>query len=100
TELIATEPRDRVGRADAACERAGDRLQDRVTGGVTVPVVDGLEAVEIGIQQCATGPVAIDIGEGAFEFARKAAPVEHVGERVCVGARLKLLDPGLLQYER
>ena len=46
-ELVATEPRDRVARADRSLEAAPDFLKDRVAGRMAEAVVDGLEVVEV-----------------------------------------------------
>ncbi len=46
-ELVAAEPRHRVGAPDHAQQALGDRGQQPVAGGVAIAVVDRLEAVEI-----------------------------------------------------
>ena len=68
------------------------RLEQRIAGGVAVPVVDRLEAVEVDEHQRGGGAVAFHIGERALELAIEAAPVEDVEQRIDVGARLQLGD--------
>ena len=56
-ELVAAEPRDGVAAAHQAGQPLADHGQDHVPGGVTVPVVDHLEVVEVEQEQ-AERPVA------------------------------------------
>ena len=46
-ELVAAEARYRIGSTHVALHRRDHRLEQRVTGGVAVRVVDRLEAVEV-----------------------------------------------------
>jgi hypothetical protein len=61
---------------------------------VPILVVGGLEAVEIVEDQRRRGPLPPDVGHGAREFPLKAAPVEHVKQRV--GLRCELEPPDLI----
>ena len=46
-ELVAAEPADRVGLAQAGMQALGDRLEQQVAAGQAEGVVDALEAVEV-----------------------------------------------------
>jgi len=89
-EFIAAEARHHVGGAHVAREYRGHRLEERVARGMAVAVVDGLEPVEIDIDERGAGAVTLGVGERALQLALEAASVEHVGERIDLGARLEI----------
>ncbi len=84
-ELIAAEPGDRVGAAQAVAEQRGDRHDQAVSGLVAEGVVDGLEVVEVEHEQRAAVAIAIDVRHVAFEFCLEAAAIQQARERVMVG---------------
>src|SRR5207249_4480341 len=75
------------------------RLEHRIAGRVAMTVVDCLEGVEIEIEQRGARAVALHVGERALELALEAAPVEDIGERIDVGARLERRHPGARRGE-
>ena len=84
-ELVAAEPGEHVGLAQAAAQQLRDAHDQLVAGRVAERVVDRLEVVEVEHDRRALGPVAVDEGDVAFELAFERAPVEQPGERVVVG---------------
>ena len=81
-ELVAAEPRGEVVAADQPQQPLPDRAQHGVAGRVAVPVVHGLEAVEVDVGQHDVGVLA-----GAQQLDEAA--VEHpavveAGQRVAV----------------
>ena len=62
-ELVPTEPCHRVRGPDHARHSPGEFPQHSVAGRVTVTIVDGLEVVEIEIEQCQLGTVALASGK-------------------------------------
>ena len=75
-------------------EFARRRLEQRIAGGVTVPIIDCLEAVEVDIDKRGRGAVALHVSERALEIAFSAAAIEDIEQRVDVGARLEFGNPG------
>ena len=70
----------------------GHRLQRRVAGGMTVLVVDGLEPVEVKIDQAGRGPIALGKGAHAVQFPQKPPPVQQRRQRVAVRQVLRRLQ--------
>ena len=62
-EFVAADAGNDVGRAYLAQQCRRNRLEDRVTGGVAVPIVDRFEVVEIEIDERRARAVAFDVGE-------------------------------------
>ena len=85
-------PPDDVGGAQVSHEVAGHRLEQRVAGGVAVPVVDRLEAVEVDEHQRCRSAVALDEGQRAPELTLEAAAIEYVEHGIDVGALFQLGD--------
>src|SRR5262245_63873936 len=71
-----------------------DRFEQRITGAVTVTVIDPLEAVEVDEHQSGLRAVAFHVSERPLELALEAAPVEDVEQRIDVRPRLKLANAG------
>ena len=70
----------------------GDFDQELVAGGVTEPVVDGFEAVEIDEDQRDVGRRSAGLGGGALGAVLKESPVGQTGEAV-----VKRLVPDLVE---
>ena len=87
-ELVAAEPPDHVGGAHLADSTAAIGLQHLVARGVPESIVDRFQAIDVEHDQRAAGMVALDVGDGAIEFALEAAPVRNVraGSRYSAGA--------------
>ena len=82
-ELVAAEPRAHVLRAQEGGEALRELLEELVADGVAVPVVDGLEAVEVDEEQAAGADLA---DEGVVDALGEQGAVGQAGERVVVGA--------------
>ena len=97
-ELVAAEPGERVGRADAGLQHARDLLQQPVAGLVAAGVVDDLELVEVEVEH----DVARSRDRRAslqrlVEAMLELAAIDQAGQRVVgrlVGERA--LQPALL----
>src|SRR5262249_59045123 len=87
-EFVTAEPTDNVGGPDAGDELARQRLQEGVTGGVAMAVVDRFKAVEIDKHQRRMSPITLYVRERAFELAFKAPTIENIQQRINVGTRL------------
>ena len=93
-KLVAAEPPDHVGRTDLARQHGHDRLQHLIARRVAEIIVDRLEAVDVEHDQRAAGMIALDVGDGAPEFAFEAAPVGNSEQEIGIGRRLQLFDAG------
>jgi hypothetical protein len=80
-ELVAAEARDRIRRAEAVAQPRGNLDEKPVTGGVTEPVVDGLEIVEIDEQDRRRRSSAKRALQGVLDAVTEQDPVRQVGER-------------------
>ena len=94
-ELVAAKPRHHVGGAHLAAQRGGHRLEQRIAGGMAVPVVDAFKTVEIDHHQSGIGAVALHISERARQFALEASAIENIQQRIDIGAGFKLGDSAL-----
>ena len=84
-ELVTAETCDRAERPRRGAHDARDVHEDVVTGGVAVPVVDGLEAVEVAREQ--RDPVLRTRAlEGLLEDVEQQRAVGQAGQRVVQGA--------------
>ena len=92
-ELVATEASGTVRLAEAASQRLGRGLEQRVTGRVPERVVDELEVVEVDEQHGETTAVALDPGHRLLEPVLEEGPVAEPGERVVV----RLVGEALLE---
>ena len=90
-ELVAAEPRDRVGGAHAGHEPLGHELQQLVAGRVPEPVVDGLEVVEVDEQHGHLGGAARTAAERVLGAVVEQRAVGEPGELVVEGAVAQLL---------
>ena len=72
-ELLAAGAGEHVGRADGGRQRAGDRAQDGVAGGVPVRVVEPLEVVEVEHHGRHAGAVAAGLPPHARAPARRGS---------------------------
>ena len=99
-ELVAAEPADEVAAPEGGGQAPGHDAQHLVADGVAVLVVDGLEPVEIDVEQPDHRVVA-GRGERGSERLEEAGPVGDLGERIAAGGaleRLALAAP--LEHER
>ena len=92
-ELIAADPRQRVGLAGAAAQHGGDLGEDAVPGRVAEGVVDLLEVVEVEHQQRPGDAVAVAARQLGPQVFLEAAPVLQPGERVLARLRRQFLHP-------
>ena len=96
-ELVAAQPRDRVGPAQRGAQPLGDLAQQQVAGVVAERVVDVLEAVEVEQQQADVGPVAVGGGQRLLEPVGQQGAVGQPGQAVVqrLVAHLLLGPPAL-----
>lgn len=93
SELVAAQTSDRVGLAHMGGEQARDMLQGGVAGGMAMGVVDGLETVEVYVDQGRRRLVPLGEGEGLGDLAQEGTPVEHRKQRIVIGQGFKLAHP-------
>ena len=84
-ELVAADPRQHIGLADAACDPRGDLDQQRVAHGMAVVVVDVLEIVEID-ERHREAAVAAFAREQAFDMLLDERAFRESSELVAIGA--------------
>src|SRR5690606_15157375 len=82
-ELLAAGASHEVARTGMLAQHPGDRCQDLVAGSVAMLVVDGLEMVDVDLQQD-QGPAA-RMAEVARDRLRQPAAIEDAGQRVDAG---------------
>ena len=96
-ELVAAQPRGRVGGPQAALQPLADRHEQLVAGGVAQAVVHRLEVVEVDEQHRHRRTLARRSGQGVLDPVAEQRLVGQVGQRVVerlVGELL--LEPLLL----
>ena len=91
-KLVAAEPPDHVGGTDLLRQHGDDRFQHLVSCRVAEIVVDRFEPINVEHDQRATGLIALDIGDGAAEFAFETAPIGNPEQEIRLGRRLQRLD--------
>jgi len=99
-ELVAAQPRDRVGRSHALRDPLGGKRQQPVTGAVSEAVVDGLEPVEITEQD--TGLMTRPVGarQRVSQPVKQERPVRQPRERVVEGLMQRVLNgAGVVQRQ-
>ena len=103
-ELVAAEPADRVGLAQAGVQPLGDRLEQQVAAGQTEGVVDALEAVEVEQQHRRHAVGAPRPGQRVVEAVVEQRAIGEPGQRVVAGLmahpRLRRLELGDVERDR
>ncbi len=94
-ELVTTEPRDRVSRAQYAPQPSRDLLQEAVAAVVSQRVVDVFEAVEVEQQHAEHLLVAARRQQGLPQTVAEQAPVGQPGQCVVQGLVLERVGVGL-----
>ena len=89
-ELVAAQPRDMIGLADAAPDAGGHGLQQFVADMMSERVVDALELVDVDIEQCELLAAAGSL-QLAFDLFAEQHPVRQVGQRVVMREMRDLL---------
>ena len=89
-ELVAAEPADDVGVAQARAQQGRDRAEQLVAGGVAVAVVDVGEVVDVERQQRGGVAVALRVADDPLELLAEAPAVVQARERVVVGEPAQL----------
>jgi hypothetical protein len=87
-ELVAAQPRHHVLTAHGGAEPPGHGGEQGVAGGVAVAVVDGLEAVEVEVEQRRAGAGRLALGALVQRLQQahpEGAAVEQPGQRVAGG---------------
>ncbi len=84
-ELIAAEPRDRIGRAQRVAQARRHFLQHLIAGVMPERVVDLLEAIEIEQQHGEALVIAMRAQDRLLQPIEEQRAVGQVGERVVVG---------------
>ena len=90
-ELVAALAREQVGRAHDAAQAHRDPPQQLVAGRVAEAVVDGLEVVEVDVQQRDRMAAAPGAREAEREVLVEQRAVRQLRERVVVGEERDLL---------
>ena len=89
-ELVAAEPRDKIGLADAAPDAGRHRLEQFVADMMPERIVDALEFVDVDIKQsellAAAGSLQL-----ALDLFAEQHPVRQVGQRVVMRKMRDLL---------
>ena len=80
-ELVAAQPRDMIGIADAAPDPPGHGLQQFVADMMSERIVDALEFVDVDIEQCELSAAAGSL-QLAFDAFAEQHPVRQVGQRI------------------
>src|SRR6185369_9517494 len=91
-ELVAAEPPDDVGIAHAVDEDLGDMLEGGIAGSMAVLVVDGLQPVEVEIDDAGRRAVAPGKGHHARQLAHEGTSVRDWHQRILVGEALEKGD--------
>jgi hypothetical protein len=86
-ELVSADARDGVGLAYALAESRCHRPQDRIADGVPEPVVDRLEAIDVGDREGECLVPSRRALEHLAEAVHEEAAIRQVGERI-VGRRM------------
>ena len=82
-ELVAAEPGERIARAHARLQHAGDLPQQLIPGGVPAGIVDQFELIEIEIQEhVPAGGVLAHALDRAGQAVLEFTPVDQAGERI------------------
>ena len=81
-ELVAAEPADRVGLAQAGMQALGRRLEQQIAAGQAEGVVDALEAVEVEQQHRGDAVGAPRPRERMVEVVAEQRPIGQPGQRV------------------
>src|SRR5205085_7752455 len=84
-EFVAPEPADEIAPANDAVEAGGDLAKDRVTRGMSVNVVDRLEAVEVDEVKGESSFLRQGAGDEGLHAGGEGTPVGQPGQRVVVG---------------
>jgi len=82
SELVASQPRNRVALTDGSLDSRGDFLQQLVSGRVPQRIVDGLEMVQVDIQHGELAGAMPHLGETLFEALLELEPVRQPGQGV------------------
>ena len=96
-ELVAAEPRDRVGGAHRGGEPARERDEHRVAGRVAVEVVDALEVVDVDVEHGGARARALGVRERVLEPVAAERAVGEPGQRV---VQRLVADPLLRAHAR
>ena len=89
-ELVAAEPRDGIDLADGILEARGRLLDQLVAARMAERVVDGLEAVEVDIEQADLPVGARDGKQRALQPVLEQRAVGQAGQRVVEGEILRM----------
>jgi hypothetical protein len=69
--------------------------QGGIARSVAMSIVDGLEPVDVEVQQAAGGAVALDVFDRARQIAQERAPIADRRQRILVREPLQLQQPAL-----
>ena len=95
-ELVAADASDSVARACRFGEPLSCGDEDLIADEVAVPVVDGLERIDVDEQEPDVGAVTLPQLQGVGEPVEEQTPVRQSGQRVVVG---EMCQAGLLGRE-
>ena len=84
-ELVAAEPRHRVGRAQGAAQARRHFLQHQIAGVMAERVVDLLEAIEIDQQDRQALVVAMRAQDRLLQAIEEQRAIRQVGQRIVIG---------------
>ena len=83
-ELVAAEPGHDIGLTHLGPQTLGDLFQDQITDGMTMRVVDLLEAVEVHREE-SNAIATADPLEGGVELLQERVSVREAGQGIAVG---------------
>jgi hypothetical protein len=89
-ELVTAETGERVPFAQDLLHAAGDGRQNLVAGGVSVLIVDRLEAIEVEIDHRQRLPAALRLGNRVPQAVAEQRAVGQAGEDIVIGVALEL----------
>ena len=90
-ELVTTQPGEGVSRSQRSAQPPRDGGEQLVTDVVPVPVVDGLETVEVGVQHRRDAVGTPGAGHRLFETFLQQGAVGEAGQRV---VQAVVIEPG------
>ena len=97
-ELVASDARDGVARADDRLEAAGERAQDGVAGPVTADVVHVLEAVEVDADHGERLAAPLRARQGLLDPVLEQDAVREAGERVAERKGTSASEPAVERH--
>jgi len=93
-ELVAAETADQIAGAGILKQDGSNTAQHRVARGMTVPVIDLLQVVDVKIEDARWETIAFRKGDRAAQLANESPAIGHRYQRVLVHKAFELRDSG------